>query len=92
MFLSNILSNLLIRLINLRFFLLISSDLSIDSTNQNVAVSSVDSGQGCWWTGCQKNDWAVVGCGQYNMTDKNTRDCQDGKEYNCCPKLTNPNM
>uniref|UniRef100_T1KLX7 Uncharacterized protein n=1 Tax=Tetranychus urticae TaxID=32264 RepID=T1KLX7_TETUR len=22
---------------------------------------------GCWWTGCQKNSWAIVGCAHYNL-------------------------
>ncbi|XP_053207036.1 uncharacterized protein LOC128391212, partial [Panonychus citri] len=70
-------------------FLLIPSNPSTASTDQS-KVNSVESD--CWWTGCQKNDWAVVGCGQYNMTEKTNRNCQDGKEYNCCPKSSNSNM
>uniref|UniRef100_T1KLW9 Single domain-containing protein n=1 Tax=Tetranychus urticae TaxID=32264 RepID=T1KLW9_TETUR len=38
----------------------------------------------CWWTGCQKSDWAVVGCKQYGREEKETSDCPGGKKYKCC--------
>ncbi|KAI5695771.1 hypothetical protein M8J76_013158 [Diaphorina citri] len=41
----------------------------------------------CWWTGCQKNDWKVKGCGQYARIQKGIRNCANGKEYNCCSFL-----
>ncbi|XP_053207211.1 uncharacterized protein LOC128391364 [Panonychus citri] len=66
-----------------------SNNPSTAGTDQSVAMKSVENDSGCWWTGCQKNDWAVVGCGQYNMTEKSNRNCQDGKEYNCCPRSSN---
>ncbi|XP_017300042.1 uncharacterized protein LOC108252542 [Diaphorina citri] len=38
----------------------------------------------CWWTGCQKNDWKVVGCQQYGRQEKGVKNCNGGKMYNCC--------
>lgn len=42
----------------------------------------------CWWTGCQKNNWAIRGCGSYNRTQANIRNCEDGNEFYCCPSST----
>uniref|UniRef100_A0A8D8ZIB9 Uncharacterized protein n=1 Tax=Cacopsylla melanoneura TaxID=428564 RepID=A0A8D8ZIB9_9HEMI len=41
-------------------------------------------GADCWWTGCQKNDWKVKGCGQYGRKTSGQKNCSGGKMYNCC--------
>ncbi|CAH1713137.1 uncharacterized protein LOC114126830 [Aphis gossypii] len=51
-----------------------------DKVNENVMQPAND----CWWTGCQPNTWLVVGCSQYNRTQKNVKDCYGGSEYYCC--------
>ncbi|CAL8128831.1 unnamed protein product [Orchesella dallaii] len=48
-------------------------------------------GAKCWWTGCQLSSWAVRGCAQYKMSQKESRSCRDGQgvkghKYYCCPK------
>lgn len=40
----------------------------------------------CWTTGCQPDTWAVVGCGQYEKTEKNKFSCPGGFSYECCTK------
>jgi hypothetical protein len=41
-------------------------------------------GQDCWWTGCQLDSWAVVGCNQYGRVESGKEDCSGGKKYKCC--------
>jgi hypothetical protein len=41
-------------------------------------------GEDCWWTGCQPNSWAVVGCDQYGRKEKGREGCTGGNKYNCC--------
>ncbi|XP_015788348.1 uncharacterized protein LOC107365377 [Tetranychus urticae] len=41
----------------------------------------------CWWTGCQRHDWAVKGCRQYGRIKKETRPCHAGLEYRCCSNI-----
>ncbi|CAL8128784.1 unnamed protein product [Orchesella dallaii] len=60
-------------------YLLLVLGLAVSSTWAN-----------CWWTGCQPNTWAVRGCSQYSMTERESRGCRDGNgvqgnEYHCCP-------
>ncbi|KAG4069032.1 hypothetical protein HA402_008343 [Bradysia odoriphaga] len=38
----------------------------------------------CWTTGCQLSSWAVVGCGQYGMTQIEKFSCPGGNLYKCC--------
>jgi len=38
----------------------------------------------CWWTGCQPNSWAVVGCAQYGRQEKDRKPCSGGNIYYCC--------
>lgn len=38
----------------------------------------------CWWTGCQPNSWAVKGCDNYNRTETDRTECEDGFKYKCC--------
>lgn len=40
----------------------------------------------CWTTGCQLNTWAVVGCGQYDRTERNKIGCPGGYQYECCTR------
>lgn len=45
----------------------------------------------CWWTGCQPNDWATTGCGQYGRDERGREGCADGRgvqgnKYKCCAK------
>lgn len=42
----------------------------------------------CWWTGCQKKDWAVRGCEQYEKVEMDQRTCEGGTEYHCCDPST----
>lgn len=42
-------------------------------------------GEGCWWSGCQPNDWAVRGCPK-DMKQINSTGCDKGDYYHCCPK------
>lgn len=38
----------------------------------------------CWWTGCQKYDWAKQGCRQYQKIEMEQRTCENGAMYLCC--------
>jgi predicted chitinase len=53
-------------------------------------VASALAQSGCWDTGCQADNWAVKGCGQYSMTEKANKWCQGGKIYTCCPASSAP--
>ncbi|CAL8132456.1 unnamed protein product [Orchesella dallaii] len=53
-----------------------------------LAISST-TGQDCWWTGCQPNDWAVTGCSAFGRSEGARERCWDsrgveGHKYNCC--------
>lgn len=43
----------------------------------------------CWTTGCQPNDWAVVGCEQYKKIERQKFPCTGGYKYDCCTKNAN---
>ncbi|XP_054279682.1 uncharacterized protein LOC128997901 [Macrosteles quadrilineatus] len=45
---------------------------------------------GCWWTGCQPNNWKVTGCEQYSLVQNNIQDCENGHKYFCCPDSNHP--
>lgn len=56
-----------------------------------VVLGSFSSVNGdCWWTGCQADNWAVVGCEQYGMVAVDVQHCNGGKLYHCCDAPTNP--
>lgn len=51
---------------------------------QIVVVDKKPPGADCWWTGCQPNSWAVKGCDNYNRTETDRMECEDGFMYKCC--------
>ncbi|XP_026813409.1 uncharacterized protein LOC113553990 [Rhopalosiphum maidis] len=54
-------------------------------SSQTYAITFFTAGkEECWWTGCQLSTWAVIGCDQYNRTQKNVKECDGGSEYYCC--------
>jgi hypothetical protein len=50
------------------------------------AAISCANADGCWWTGCNLDSWAAVGCQPHGMDEKAREPCPGGKKYHCCPK------
>lgn len=42
----------------------------------------------CWTTGCQPHSWKVVGCDQYQRTERDKFPCPGGYNYMCCTANT----
>jgi len=49
------------------------------------AISSAQA-NGCWWTGCDLDSWAAVGCEVRNMKESGKEVCHGGHKYYCCPR------
>ncbi|XP_037026666.1 uncharacterized protein LOC119067666 isoform X2 [Bradysia coprophila] len=54
-------------------------------SSQTTTESTLPHTPGCWWTGCQPDDWAVRGCNSEGMEERMTMDCENGNRYQCCP-------